>query len=68
MTDEEIDALADAAMNVAVAHIQDEMGIPDGGFAGIYFSGEEGEEEGYGKAVRILKDYIRAEQEFFMGG
>ena len=56
MKDEQIRQLADYAANEAVRHIQDKLGQKDGGFAGIYFSGER-----WDLLVSILANYAAAE-------
>ena len=38
-TEEGIGELATEALNVAVAHIQDKLGVDTGDFAGLYFTG-----------------------------
>jgi hypothetical protein len=53
MTDEEIEALAEEALNAAALITQDRLGVTDGGFAGIFFSD--------GKVERIFQTYIRSE-------
>jgi hypothetical protein len=56
MTNEQIRQLADNAANEAVRHIQDHLGQKDGGFAGIYFSGDR-----WDVLVSVLADYAAAE-------
>lgn len=49
-------ALEDAALNAAVATIQDALGVTDGGFAALHFAGKPGD------TIRtILRTYIAAE-------
>lgn len=57
-TQNEINAIADAAFNQAILHIQDHLGQTDGGVAGIYFSGDTEK-----IVLDILKSYIRTEIE-----
>jgi hypothetical protein len=57
-TQNEINAIADAAFNHAILHIQDHLGQTDGGVAGIYFSGNREK-----IVLDILKSYIRTEIE-----
>jgi len=48
--------LEEDALNAAIATIQDALGVTDGGFAALHFSGQEGD------TVRaILRRYIAAE-------
>lgn len=56
MTNEQMHELADAAANEAVRHIQDALGVTNGHFAGLYFSGDR-----WDVITAILQDYIRAE-------
>ena len=56
MNKHDIGELADEALNAACALIQDRLGQTDGGFAGIYFSGDHLIRE-------ILTDYIWKEIE-----
>lgn len=58
MKTSDLEALADEALDVAVAHIQAVLGQRDGGFAALWFSGQC---EAIVKA--ILADYARAEIE-----
>jgi len=56
LTPAETDMLADIALDAAIAAIQDALGVTDGGFAALHFSGQEGD------AIRaILRRYITAE-------
>lgn len=57
------DTLAEAALDAAVATIQGALGQTDGGFAGIYFSGDRGD-----TILRLLRDYAAAEREHLEGG
>jgi hypothetical protein len=57
-TQNEIDAIADAAFNHAIWHIQNHLGQTDGGVAGIYFSDDKEK-----IILDILKSYIRTEIE-----
>jgi hypothetical protein len=56
MKNQEIQDLADAAANKAIAHIQKHLGQTDGGFAGLHFSGTK-----WDALLSILADYIKAE-------
>jgi hypothetical protein len=56
MHDEQIYDLADDAANKAILHIQNHLGQTDGGFAGLYFSGDRWDD-----LLSILSDYIKAE-------
>ena len=51
------DTLAEAALDAAVATIQDALGVTDGGFAALYFAGERG-----GTIRQILLRYILSER------
>jgi hypothetical protein len=54
-----LEAYAEAALNHAVAYLQEQLQIESGDFAGVFFCGEKGE------AIKdILKDYIKAESDF----
>ena len=55
-TEEGIAELAAEALNAAVSHIQDKLGVETGDFAGLYFSGirEEAMEA-------VFKQYIEQE-------
>lgn len=56
MTRNEINDLADEALNVACKHIQDKLGVKFGDVAGLYFSGPVDEQ------IRIiLAGYIKSE-------
>jgi hypothetical protein len=55
-TNEEIQLIAENALNKAILHIQDHLGQTDGGVAGIYFSGDKEH-----LILQILKDYISTE-------
>jgi hypothetical protein len=56
MKNEQIYDLADHAANKAILHIQQHLGQTDGGFAGLYFSGDRWDD-----LLSILGDYIKAE-------
>lgn len=43
LTESEIEKLADGALNAACRYIQHAIGQADGGPAGLFFSGDEGE-------------------------
>lgn len=51
------DALAEAALDAACEVIQRALGQTDGGVAGVFFSGENGE-----ALVRLFKQYIALER------
>lgn len=53
MNTEEINDLADAALDVAVRHIQDALGVDFGDLAGIVFADN--------RVRDLLADYIKAE-------
>jgi len=54
--DDLMDAYADDALNVAVAHIQEQLQIATGDGAGMFFAGE------YGDTIKdIFKNYIKTE-------
>lgn len=56
MTQDEMNALADEALNVACKHIQDKLGVETGDVAGLFFSGPVDEQ------IRIiLFGYIKSE-------
>jgi len=55
-TNEEIQLIAERALNTAIFSIQEELGQTDGGVAGIYFSGDKEQ-----LIMEILKDYISTE-------
>lgn len=57
------DTLAEVALDAACAAIQNALGAEDGGFAGLYFSGDRG-----AAILRILEDYIAAERAHLAGG
>lgn len=57
LTSEQIADLANDAANVAIAHIQEKLGIPTGDFAGLYFSGGDN----WNVLTTILFDYIYTE-------
>jgi hypothetical protein len=44
MTASEIEALAEDALNAACLEIQKKLGVTDGGVAGVFFSGDEGDD------------------------
>lgn len=43
MTEHDIDQLAEDALNAACLTIQEQLGQTDGGIAGVFFSGPNGE-------------------------
>jgi len=57
LSDQEIEDLADEALNAACLVIQQRLGIEEGGWAGMYFSGDHPIDE-------ILRGYIRSEIEW----
>jgi len=56
MTPKQRAELAMAALDAACLHIQEQLGQDDGGVAGIFFSGPEGEQ-----IVRTFDQYIQLE-------
>jgi hypothetical protein len=58
-TEEGINELAQNALDQACKSIQDELRQEDGGFAGVYFSGDKGEQ-----ILAILRQYAREEIQF----
>jgi len=63
LTPAETDDLVSAALDAAVATIQDAVSLTDGGFAALHFAGEDGD------AIRaILRRYIAAEIAFNVKG
>jgi hypothetical protein len=56
---EDIELLAWDALNAACANIQDAIEQPNGDVAGVFFSGEKGEQ-----ILSILQEYIRLELSF----
>jgi hypothetical protein len=58
-TNQEINDLAESALDIACAFIQEQMNIETGDLAGIFFSGDNQ------KIIEsILKNYIRTEIQF----
>lgn len=55
-TKQEIDDLASSALDVACAFIQEQMNVPTGDLAGLFFSGKPQE-----MIETIFRSYIRAE-------
>ena len=53
LTDKEIEALADEALNAACLLIQNKLEQTDGGLASLFFSGDD--------TLDTFKAYIRAE-------
>ncbi len=51
--------VAEELLNTAIAAIQEKLGTDDGGFAGVFFTGDNGER--LAAAERLLADYIEAE-------
>ena len=56
----QIDQLADDALSAACLHIQKELGITDGGFASMWWSGNDHEPH----VNTALVEYIKAELAF----
>ena len=56
------DYIAEEALNVAIAYLQEQFGVTDGGYASHFFDNETSE-----KIKTIFKDYIEGEldQQFF---
>ncbi len=54
------EGLAFDAMQHALAHIQEQLGVTTGDFAGIHFSDDDNEKT----ILEILAEYIRAEMRF----
>jgi hypothetical protein len=52
-------ALAEEAMNVAIKHIQDKLGVKSGDLAGQFFADEDGD-----TMLTILYHYIKTERSF----
>jgi hypothetical protein len=59
MHQDQINQIADDALNVAVLHIQDALGQEHGDIAGIVFAGANGD-----AILSILRSYIRTELSF----
>lgn len=57
MTDAQMADLAENAANEAIKHVQDALGVKDGGFAGLHFSGGDD----WADLKTIIFDYINAE-------
>ncbi len=58
------DVIAEEELNACVGRIQKRIGIKEGDFAAIYFSGISDESRGYEEGVQMLTDYITAEREY----
>lgn len=56
MIKDKIEELAEEAAHDAVYHIQQQLGVNDGLFASLYFSGDR-----WDALISILGDYISAE-------
>jgi hypothetical protein len=56
MDPNQVNDLADEAVNLAIKHIQDFLSVEHGDFAGRFFSGQK-----YDMMVRILSQYIKEE-------
>lgn len=59
MKNSEIQSLADDACNVAIAHIQDKLGVKSGDLAGLYFTYEK-----WNLLTEIVSSYIKSEINF----
>lgn len=59
MTKTDRRVLAEELLNDAIASIQEKLGTDDGGFAGVFFTGENAER--LEAAEELLADYIEAE-------
>lgn len=58
-TQNEINDLAESALDIACAFIQEQLNVPTGDLAGLFFSGERQ------KIIEsIFQDYIRSEIQF----
>jgi hypothetical protein len=55
-TNQEMQLIAENALNTAIFLIQEQLGQTDGGVAGIYFSGDKEH-----LIMEILRDYIATE-------
>ena len=58
-TEQGINQIAENALHAACKSIQDALGQEDGGFAGIFFSGQREDE-----ILAILREYTKAENRF----
>jgi len=56
LTAEQIDELAEQALNAACLCIQEKLNVPSGDTAGQFFSGDT-----YDNAIQLFKQYIRTE-------
>jgi hypothetical protein len=56
---EDVDLLAWDALNAACSNIQNAIKQPNGDVAGVFFSGEKGEQ-----ILSIIQEYIRLELSF----
>lgn len=58
-TQNEINDLAESALNEACRYIQDQLGVKTGDLAGLFFSGKPNE-----IILEVLQDYISHEIQF----
>lgn len=58
MTEEELDDLAEAALNALCFTVQEKLGVTDGGPAGLFFSGEDYFREKIKKYIRFEIAYL----------
>lgn len=58
-TQNEINDLAESALDVACAFIQEQLNVPTGDLAGLFFSGKPKE-----IILEVLQDYISQEIQF----
>ena len=58
-TQNEINHLAESALDVACAFIQEQLNVPTGDLAGLFFSGKPKE-----IILEVLQDYISQEIQF----
>jgi hypothetical protein len=56
---------AEKEVNEALARIQKSLGVEDGGFASVYFTGDNGEK--LDAAIELIAEYIEAEVGFQLG-
>ena len=54
MTENQIQSLAEDALNVACKHMQDALGVTQGDFAGLFFGFDD-------QVQKIFAEYIRGE-------
>ena len=63
LNNEALRKLSEEALNIAVAHIQNNLGSTDGGYAGLWFDGGK-EEKSWETFVDVLTQYATDEQNF----